>query len=170
MQKPLIHPVLLIAVISIAASGIASLSRERTPSQPIKASVPAKRLPAIWNNTIDRSEFDRLLNDEGRQFLLWCFENGFCGVVPDTDGVIRELHLDICWIPTDEQIQVISRLTGLERLCFRGRDVTNTSLNALADNPSIKQIQVLETNPYSEKAIARVRKVRPDLTLSVSPR
>jgi hypothetical protein len=75
---------------------------------------------------------------------------------------------DICLCITDDDIQVISKLSTLAELRFRADFATDKALDYLADNPRLKIVQVMgENHGFTAEGLQHFHQRRPDVTVSI---
>ncbi len=164
MKTSSLHAARLLAGVVSIAICISSLSRYRESQRPTIAE--PKLQPAVFSNALDTKEIHAIFDDEGRRFIDWTKLKLFCWVVPDENGVIRELRGDFCAYPKDDEIAIVAKLSSLHTLWVRANNMTDVSLRYLAENPSLKVLHLpAPAHKFTSDGLRRFAKRRPDVTL-----
>ena len=155
--------ILLVGIVGIAIC-FASLSRYRESQRPT-ITEPILQ-PAVFTNALDSKEIHSIFDDEGRSFIQWTRMKIFLWVVPDENGVIRELRGDSCSFPADDEIEVIAKLSSLHTIWVRANNMTDVSLGYFAKNPSLKILHLpAPDHKFTNEGLLTFAKRRPDVTL-----
>lgn len=108
-------------------------------------------------------------NEETVRFLAWANMTGgkFCRVDLNRAGETVVVTTDICWCTTDDEVQVISKISTLNKFRFRADFATDKALDYLAANPKLKEIQTIgETNRFTSRGLRDFHRRRPDVAFN----
>jgi len=108
-------------------------------------------------------------NEETARFLTWANLKSFqfCRVGMNSAGETIVVTIDICWCATDDEIQIISNISTLNKVVFRADFATDQALNCLAANPKLKEIVTIgKKNGFTTRGLRDFHRRRPDVTFN----
>ena len=131
--------------------------------KPESADVPRLKYPT-WASSINPAAG----NKRTQEFLAWAHGRyvWYCGMELDDNGNCVELNVHPCWPASDQELEVISKLTHVQSLSLYGASITDDGLRHLEDMPALTTLHLVDSPHVTEEGLARLNRANPALNIS----